>query len=163
MADIRSIEEARRNRRLPPGGDGGQDGGMPPDDLRERVTRIEAGVDSLVKSVDKLGTGIGELTKQVGSLAERVALVEGQLKHVPTLWTVLVGQVAAAIAVAGIIIVAFTFGVTVATPKPTPATPGPARMYFDPADGRYKGITPPDEKPADPSVNVPTMPKPRDG
>lgn len=120
--------ERRKRARLPPGGDGGHDGGMPPDDLRERVSKIETKLDSLVDWTKELVTKIdGQSTKivvqsdKISTLSERVATIEGQLKHIPTLWTVLVGQIAAAVAVAGIIIAAFSFGVTfvkAATPPP---------------------------------------------
>ncbi len=120
MVEPTSLDQIREERRLlRKGGDDGHDGGMPPDDLRERVTRIEIGVESITKSLDKLSTGIGDLTKQVGGLAERVASIEGQLRHIPSIWPIVFGQIAAAVLVAGIVGAAFNYGIS-ASPKPEP-------------------------------------------
>lgn len=136
MAEFHDIVEARNRRRgLPPGGDGGHNGGMPPSDisdLKDRATRLEVKVDALLPAVEAIGSKIDGLTDRISGLTERVAAVEGQLKHIPTLWSVLVGQVVAAIAVAGIIITAFTFGVTISAPKVPAAAVGPNPAHVTP-------------------------------
>lgn len=115
------LEAYRRlGQRLRGGSDGGHDGGMPPDELRERVGRLEVRVDAVVDAVKELGAKIDRLATKIDGLSERVATIEGQLKHIPSIWSMIAGQVVAAAAVAGIIIGAISFGVTISKTPPVP-------------------------------------------
>lgn len=73
VADL-AAERAKRSR-LPPGGDGGHDGGMPPDDLKQRLDALEKKVDADIR----------ELRVDVKSLAREVGEVSGKISQLPSL------------------------------------------------------------------------------
>ena len=89
-------------------------------DLEERA-KIEASVTALVKSVEKLSDRIDGLMMLASGLTGRVSNIEERLKHVPTLWTALLGQAAAGVVVAGADIGADQFGILIGNPQQPPA------------------------------------------
>lgn len=83
---------------------------MPPDDTSDRLVRVEARADSLAPAIEALTRKVDMVLDRVGGLTERVAAIEGQMKHIPSIWSMLVGQVLAAGSVAGIVLVALNYG-----------------------------------------------------
>jgi hypothetical protein len=81
-ADIHNIIEERR-RRLPPGGDGGHDGGMPPE-LPERVAVLEAHVGHIRDDVAGLRSDAREIRGDVTALKVDVATIKENIRHLPT-------------------------------------------------------------------------------
>lgn len=118
---------------------GGYDGPMPPDEigqLKERMGRLEERVDNIVgavealsRKVDGVADKIDRMSEKVSGLAERVSAIEGQLRHIPTITTTILGQLLASVTVAGIILTAIYFGAN----APRAAVPAAATTTSSPA------------------------------
>lgn len=81
--------------RLRGAGDGGHDGGMPPD--------ITARVAALEGKVDGLAADMRAVKVDTQKLREDVAEIKGRLTHVPTFAQLIYGNVGLAIAIAGLV------------------------------------------------------------
>lgn len=135
-----SLEEARRRRdairgAVEEGVGRGRENGVPLEDLwSEALVNLGANVDGLTararelsEKVDRLSNRIEAQSGKVAALAESVAAMERRLKHVPSIWSMLAGQVLTACTVAGLLIVAFDHGWTISkgralTTQAAPAT-----------------------------------------
>jgi hypothetical protein len=103
--------------------------------LEAGLEALKATVDTQNAKIDKIGEGIEALTAAVkanqavfevkfaeltgnvntrianleSTLGQRISAVEGQLKHIPTIWTMLLGQLGACIVVAGLVFTIIKF------------------------------------------------------
>lgn len=122
-----SLGEARQRRdairvAIERGGGGGRNGDLPPDDAwMNRVAKLEANAESLivmtkelVNKVDNLSATTKSQSDEISALIERVATLERRLRHIPSIWSMLAGQVLTACTVAGLLIAAFDHGWTIA-------------------------------------------------
>lgn len=122
-----SLGEARQRRdairvAVERGSGGGHDGDLPPDDpWMDRVAKLEVNAGSLVvmtkellDKVDSLSATTKGQSDEISALVERVATMERRLRHIPSIWSMLAGQVLTACTVAGLLIAAFDHGWTIA-------------------------------------------------
>jgi len=102
---------------------GDNDAGLPPDAPQsDRSINLDANVDNVVvmareilAKVNELSDNIRLQSDRISALTERVAILERQPKHTPSIWSMLVGQVLTACAVAGMLVVALDHGSTIGT------------------------------------------------
>jgi hypothetical protein len=89
-ADIHDLEEFRKGyERLRDSGASGDDGGMPPDDLRQRVVALEGKVDTLV-------TDSREIKTTLVTIRDYLSELRGKVSQLPTWWQTLLGIIAIA-------------------------------------------------------------------
>jgi hypothetical protein len=103
VAEIRDIlAEKNRRSRLKPGGDGGQDGGMPPD-LERRVTAIEVKLGSMDAKLDTLVIGARDSRTDLNGLSAKVGEASGKISQLPSTWAMAGWFVTVAIGLAGLV------------------------------------------------------------
>lgn len=99
------VFDRRASQLLPGGGDGGHDGGMPPD-FPERVAVLETEVKHIKTDVATLKTDVRQMAADITTLKVDVATIKERLQHLPTKgWGVgavvtTVGLIAALVALA---------------------------------------------------------------
>jgi hypothetical protein len=91
VADL-AAERAKRAR-LPPGGSDGHDGGMPPDELKNRLEALEKRVDADVR----------ELRADIKSLTGAVNEVSGKVSQLPTLLQIAMLMITTMVSLAGLV------------------------------------------------------------
>lgn len=102
MAEIHDIANERNRRpRLPPGGDGGHDGGM--SDLEKRVSAIEVKLAGLDVKTDALTHAARETQVDLKSLIKAVSDVAGKVSQLPSTWTMAGWFITVAMGLAGLV------------------------------------------------------------
>lgn len=106
--DLGQVREARSQlaKNLPRGGDGGHDGGMPPDELaalKERVSTIEVKIATVEAKIDALTHTARETQTDMKSLIKSVGDVTGKIGQMPSTWTMAGWFVTVSFGLAGLV------------------------------------------------------------
>jgi len=97
-----------------------------PSGVLERIARLEAELAALKATLEKrneierISTSVDALAAASSTLVERVLAVEGLLKRIPTLRTIVLCQLGMGIVIACLVVLAVRFGTDSAKLQPTP-------------------------------------------